>query len=85
VINVQKEIETFQKYYSAKLQEIQLSQQWHLLPALNEELQKKIIRITGELTQTSGLSHPREDQGAKIISQILPEDQHMEIMEKIKG
>ncbi len=56
MINIQHEIEALQKDYATKLQEIQLSQQWHLLPALNEELQKNIVRITGQLTQTSGLS-----------------------------
>ncbi len=49
MINIQKEIELLQKDYAAKLQEIHASQQWHLLPALNEEFQRNIVRFTEQL------------------------------------
>lgn len=53
---IQAEIEKLQRDYTRKLMEIQATQDWDKLPALNEELQKNITQLTTSMTQKAHLS-----------------------------
>lgn len=52
-LDIQKEIELIQKDYAEKLAKIQQNSEWHLIPALNEELQKSLMEVTSKFSQTS--------------------------------